>query len=292
MVVAHEERVDRLEREIRRLRRSLLGLAAVFCGAAAAAFVAGDESRETLRAQRIEIVDAEGRPLGLIGSAEGKAALAFLDREGRTIVSLGADDFGNGRLLLSKETGETAVTAGTGRDGRPAVGVVGPDGPVAALAVDSAGHGNLSVRAREVGGLVNVGIDASGNGTVQVSGAKGAMAAAFGADGAGGGRVSLFAPKGEGAAQLRIDPNGSGQLLLQNKKGALVCIAGAEANGHGTLLLRSAKGGDAVNLRSDAEGNGRILVAADGKVAAQLGATTDGLGVLVVAGEEGDRRFP
>lgn len=89
---------------------------------AAIAYAAGMSSApEVIRAQRFELVDAEGKVRGALGIGRGQPVLAFADEAGKTRVLLGLSDDGTPGLGLADAEGEVRAVVRVGEDGRPRV---------------------------------------------------------------------------------------------------------------------------------------------------------------------------
>ena len=81
-------RVDRLERENRRLKRMLLIALVLFASTVLMSQVVVETRPVKLEAQTIEVKDMNGNPRGVFGVAEdGSASLKLLDESGAVVWS-------------------------------------------------------------------------------------------------------------------------------------------------------------------------------------------------------------
>ena len=132
-----EQRLERLERALRRQRRWLgaAGLAlagALSLGAARAQEAAAPEVpvHEALRARRIDVVDADGRVTCTLTTElqEGRAGAGLLvlrNRAGVSVCRLGSSQ-GHGALSLHHASGPVACSVGAYADGG-SVDLFGPE---------------------------------------------------------------------------------------------------------------------------------------------------------------------
>ena len=107
------ERLAAIERQNRWLR---LGVTALGCGLAvmlaAGAAPRADQTWETIRAQRIELVDDDGNALVVIDDAGGRGRISTLNAEGRKLAALGGDSTTAGSLAIYGSKGTAIVHAG------------------------------------------------------------------------------------------------------------------------------------------------------------------------------------
>ncbi len=108
-----EQRIERLERQNRNLRRALggmLGLAVAGLVLGAAAASSTDEVPNVLRAHRIEVVTAEGKPAVVLGMTTNDAGtVSTLDAKGNKLVSLGVTTNGEGTVTTQSGKGKDLV---------------------------------------------------------------------------------------------------------------------------------------------------------------------------------------
>ncbi len=111
-------RIERLERRMRMVVAGwVLSVAVVLLGVAVQEAVS---QPETLRARRIEVVDAAGRTrIGLGTLPDGSAALSLADAAGRVRIGLGTFPDGRPRLSLMDAAGRERIGLGTLPDGSP-----------------------------------------------------------------------------------------------------------------------------------------------------------------------------
>jgi len=114
-----EMRMARLEASNRRLRNavralSLLGVAMVAMGAAAA------QSFDSLQARSLQIVDASGKPVVVLGEDKGHGFAVFFDGAGKPKVQMSASDLG-GSFALKGRSGADLIVVGPGEKGDGAI---------------------------------------------------------------------------------------------------------------------------------------------------------------------------
>jgi hypothetical protein len=113
-----EDRIEKLERQNRRLRWTVtgfvgLGVAALIMGQAAAPSAEDLEKVDVVRARRVEVVDKDGRPVVSIGlTATGTGMITTMDGRGRKAVMLGATANGEGVVATMNRKGEELVKLG------------------------------------------------------------------------------------------------------------------------------------------------------------------------------------
>lgn len=149
-----EERLADLERQARRMKALLaaMGMLAGLAVFLAAAPADRDVQVRSLKAQRIDLVDAEGKDLGFLGlSAEGSPSLVL--RQGRTTVSLAASDAtaqvevsGGPNHWVSMEAGTQTLVSLARGDGRVTIDVTDLD-PTLAM-VDGTGKPRVVLHGR------------------------------------------------------------------------------------------------------------------------------------------------
>jgi len=151
---AVEKRLADLERQNRRVK-ALLAVMGMLVGSAvflAAAPADRDVQVRSLKAQRIDLVDADGKDLGFLGvSAEGSPSLVL--RQGRTTVLLTASDAsgqievsGGPNHWVSMEAGTQTLLSLARGDGRVTIDVTDLD-PTLAM-VDGKGGPRLVLHGR------------------------------------------------------------------------------------------------------------------------------------------------
>ena len=100
--------------------------------AVAIAYTAGTATvPEVIRAQRFELVDAEGKVCAVLSvSADGSTGLAMMDEGGKQVVGLGTGPDGGTGLALMDENGKQVVGLGTGADGGTGLALMDGQGKV------------------------------------------------------------------------------------------------------------------------------------------------------------------
>ncbi|HUT93365.1 MAG TPA: hypothetical protein VMY37_28135 [Thermoguttaceae bacterium] len=149
-----EERLADLERQNRRMKALLVAMGLL---AGSAAFLAAspadrDVQVRSLKAQRIDLVDAEGKDVGFLGlSEEGSPSLVL--RQGRTTASLLASEdtaqvevSGGPKRWASMEAGTQTLASLASGDGRVTIDVTDLDPSIAM--VDGTGKPRVVLHGR------------------------------------------------------------------------------------------------------------------------------------------------
>jgi len=121
-----------------RLRWAIVLAACIVLAAVAAAYAAGQarvSAPEVIRAQKFELVDAEGRVRGLMhmGRDGDSPALWILDEDGERRAGLGLLPDGTSGLALTDERGEARASLLLGPDGSPLLALTNEGGEVRAI---------------------------------------------------------------------------------------------------------------------------------------------------------------
>lgn len=139
-----KERLDKVERQNRQLKRSMIFLALVFLAlvliGAKAGLQEGNFSQVT--AERITIVDDEGRELIQIGSDKERTGIRMLSKAGKRVLGLGySTPDGESGILVADNDGRPRI--GLGMDGNvPGVALVNENGKkILAMGGDERGYG-------------------------------------------------------------------------------------------------------------------------------------------------------
>lgn len=110
-----KERIQRLERDMRRLREQMLVLAVALIATLAWNIKQGAPKELTLR--RLAIVDATGIERIVAGTrAKGETGVSYFDQTGKLRISTGTDSEGAANLQHFDPRGMQRISVGTGPD--------------------------------------------------------------------------------------------------------------------------------------------------------------------------------
>ena len=121
-----EQRLEQVEKQTKRLRIAVVVLAAALCGVVSMAAtgdipmklkafdveagrVEADTGKfRTIFAERIAVKNDEGDIQVLIGAPSGYTGgdLRVMNKEGKTVITLGVDDYGNGEIGVYNRKGQ------------------------------------------------------------------------------------------------------------------------------------------------------------------------------------------
>ena len=189
------ERLEKLEKQNRRLRAGFAAIALTATGALLMG-ARSDEIMDVSRARRFEVVAANGQMLAVLGQDDGQGNLALLDAAGnwkvqlhallaggtvtlkntggQALVRLGFDGDGNGAVRTSTRDGASLVALSSSEGGRGAVTTFGADGQElvtlsttqggsgAVTTFDPAGHRLVGITATTTGQGVIAAYDTNG----------------------------------------------------------------------------------------------------------------------------------
>ncbi len=224
--------------------------------------------------------DANGGSLKLFGAGKADAA-----------VNASVSATGAGEVIVSAgTTGQHAYLRGASEDGQAAIGIAKGDASLAALTVNRAGAGDLTLGDAE-GALRLEAVGAPGSnpargGSIVVYNKEGDAVSALGTQNDGSG-VVIVQEKGKLLAALVKGGEGKGgQLQVNGPNGEDAVHAAGGANGGGVLIFN--KSGDPVaSVASSAQDKGTVTIFEKDHEAAELTAAADGSGYLFVADTAG-----
>ena len=111
-----KERIQRLERDMRRLREGMLVLAIAMI--ATIAWSVMQATRDELTLRRLAIVDADGKERIVAATrAEGAAGLSHYDTAGKMRISAGTNSEGDASVQHFDAQGMQRINVGTGPEG-------------------------------------------------------------------------------------------------------------------------------------------------------------------------------
>ena len=240
----------------------------------------------TLQTRTLQIVNAAGGPVAIIGSdAGGNGILLVGNAAGAAVAAIAVDQAGNGVVASSNASGSSFAVLSSDQAGNAGILVSGSSesgtGAVI-LGLDETGNGLVSTVSTS-GSLALLGADNSGNAGLIVGTASesGAGAVILGLDNAGNGSVSATSASGS-IVGLGIDEAGDAAVLLTNREGVLTSVLGVDENGHGVMGILNASGRPIAAMTADDAGNG-VLGIEGGKFFARI--DTAGNGVAETRGQ-------
>lgn len=261
-----EDRLDRLERSNRNLRRGLVLMTGLPLIALTVAWKSSLQSVEfdQISAREFQVVDEEGRPLIRLDEANGRGRLAILNSAGNMIVVAGGTEHGG---IITTNTVEGALSSALGTDssGRGSIGLHdSATMPSVSLGVEDSGNGYVSVNTNTGKELAVVGSSEEGFGMITTFaedgrqlvvlsrylesgyiGAYGENTAplfGLGTFGQGGGGMIMFGPDGKRMTAIGRTQHGTGLLGMFNEEGNLTAEITADANKAGAINTYDGKG--------------------------------------------------
>ena len=111
-----KERIQRLERDMRRLREGMLVLAVAMI--ATIAWSVMQSTRDELTLRRLAIIDADGKERIVAATRpEGAAGLSHYDTDGKMRISAGTNPEGDASVQHFDPHGRQRINVGTGPEG-------------------------------------------------------------------------------------------------------------------------------------------------------------------------------
>ncbi len=316
-----EERIDRIERSLaaaegraRRWRRAALALGGALSAGVLGAFASMPQSdlveAKTLRANRLEIVRADGKVVLLAAENTGAGQLDLWSATGSNTVRLSSPVSG-GDLVLFNDQGRMVVGAYANpqgglieafrTDGSPglragvsgagsALSISGPGGKEVLYAgTDRAGAGAVRVADRQGQSAATM-LVGPGGGVVETSTRAGLPATVIGAGEKGAsGILQVSGPGAKPVCEIDVKEDGAARMLLGATSGATNLVL--EASGQDTGLFSCFTGGRRVLAFGSSPVGGQVnLLSADGQTVLVAGPVTDGHGgALSVRGPDGQQ---
>ena len=193
--------------------------------------------------------------------------LQIVNASGGIVAIIGSDNVGDGILLVGRSDGAA----------------------VAAISVDQAGNGDISVIENNAS-VAGLGADQAGNGVVASSNASGSSFAVLSTDQAenAGVLVGSSSETGAGAVILGIDETGNGLVSTVSASGSLALL-GTDGSGNAGLIVGSGSesSAGAIILGVDQSGNGAMnAVSASGSIVG-FGVDEAGDAAVLVTNREG-----
>ena len=256
------------------------------------ALASGSQAGDVLQVRELQIVNAQGTVVAIIGSYDtGDGAVLVLNRKGTLVSVMGTDSRGHGALSLFN-TSEHAIVgmgADTSDDANGWIEAQGSSGSGAGLAVDAKGDGFMAI-VNKGGTLVSlVGVDKSGHGGLNIFNASERVLAGMGADTSDDAKGWIEVQGSSGsAAGLAVDAQGDPFMGVLNKNGKSVAVFGVDENGHGALGILNASQQPVVGMGADRSGVGQLAISA-GKFKAYV--DKNGNGVAETQKQNGSLRW-
>ncbi|MFG0257464.1 MAG: hypothetical protein ACF8GE_06145 [Phycisphaerales bacterium JB043] len=257
-----ERRVELLARQSRRTHFfvSLLAVALLVSLGVNAWFYVVSGADDTLRAQRIEILNDESMPVVILDATSEGGIVSTHHNSGTTSALLGADSrTSDGALTLFTLHGVRTSSLGTFADRSHGLLTFDDDGAIASV----------------------LGTDALGQATLRLTGHGGDRLRLIASE--LGGEIWTWNDRGVKVFQLGTSPIGNGQVLASNELGTPIFKIGASMGGAGFLQTFNSVGTELVRLGSTTGGVGLVLTShMDGSPAVQLTSTEQGEGAVSI----------
>jgi hypothetical protein len=172
-----ERRLEILEAQNRRLRAGFGALTA----AVAAVFLLGasDGVVNLIQARRIEIVDAAGHPLVVLGEKTEGGTLLLKNQRNQDLVSLGYDADGNGHIRTTSAAGSALTDIGAGDGAGAIVTYDRASREHVKLGTTQTGAGALTTFAADGTRLISLTATTTGDGLVAALGSNGGVRASW-----------------------------------------------------------------------------------------------------------------
>ncbi len=257
---------------------------------------------QTLQARTLQIVNAAGEVVAIIGSDNvGDGLLLVGNVAGAAVAAISVDQSGNGDISVI-ENNASVAGMGVDQSGNGLVASSNASGSsFAALRSDQAGNAGLIVSSgsESGGGAVILGLDETGNGLVSTVSSSGSLALLgaddsgnagliigsgsessagaiiLGVDNVGNGSVSAVSASGS-IVGLGVDEAGDASVLVTNREGILTSVLGVDENGHGVMGILNASGRAIAAMAADEAGNG-VLGIEGGKFLAHVDTVGNGV---------------
>ncbi|MEO0512169.1 MAG: hypothetical protein AAF108_04650 [Planctomycetota bacterium] len=234
--ISVEQRLDRLERHVRLWKAGCVSVGLVLGLFVTVAATDTLDPDPLIRAHRIEVVGADGRPALSFSSDPDGGAVFVHNSDGDPVIELYADAQRAGHLRVNAPDGTNRVLlTGAGVGGR--VGVSSQEGsPV------------VSVQANQGRASVSLGLP-SGEPSVRLA-----------ATSAGTGIASFYDASGRPRATIGVGVDQAGALTILNSAGSGVIDAYADERGRGAFRLADGQGRSRVSFQVDDDGGAMYLV--------------------------------
>jgi len=214
-----ETRVEKLERQNRRLKAVFCALGLLVGAGLLVGQVAPEKIPDVIKARRFEVIPKEGPAAGrsvvVLGASKLGGHIAAKNRDGEVSFLVAHDDAGNGSLGISNAKGQEIVT----------------------LRAKDEGSGSLSTYNAEGQEIVSLTVCENRSGGVSTYNAEGQEIVCLASLESGGGGINTYSKKGQALVGLReVAPgNGGGAVLVFNGAGQTVCTLDVDESGNGTL---------------------------------------------------------
>lgn len=198
-----ERRIERLERENRKLRRVLTVIVIAGCGGLLMAQATPEKAPETIRAQNIEVVDSDGKTRVWLGENDGgHGAIWTFNSGGHPIIKLTA--------TTGAQAGGAIVTLnGSGKENDQELAVIG---------ASVAGSGTFRTMNGNGQSLVELGVSEK-VGTITVYEGGKAVSKIGALESGDGGAIEIFNKTGQAVCTLEVDEYGNGRIGAWDRNG-------------------------------------------------------------------------
>ncbi len=198
-----DERLDRLERQNRRLKAWLASLLVVAVAAGLLGFAQPDSVPDVVEARAFHVVGKDGAVLvkleDTLGTGRGLAGtITTLNGEGKQLVRLAATENGDGGVTTMNGEGKVLVTLAA-KEGAGTVGTWNGEGKILVALMANEGAGAITTLNEEQETVVMLGATKAGDGVVQTMNREGKELIRLSAARNGAGAVGTFDPSGKRA---------------------------------------------------------------------------------------------
>jgi len=235
-----EERLDRLERQNRRLKG---GLGVVLLGALAAAlfgFTQPEKIPDVIKAMEFQVVSHDGTIVAKMHHWHGEdqaitGAVTTYNTDGEHLVRLGATETGEGEVATADGKNHWLVRLSS-----------------------TQGIGTVMTLNRKGHEIVSMGVNEGGDGSVVTSNIDGKRLIELGASGAGG-IIRTFDGDDHELVWIGLTQGGQGAVVTRNTTGQNLIELGATTDGFGVFRTLNDRGVTLVELGPNPENTGGFI---------------------------------
>ena len=216
--------------------------------------------------------------------------LQIVNAAGGLVAIIGSNNVGDGILLVGNAASEAVAAIAVDQAGNGDISVIENNAPVAGMGVGQAGNGVVASSNASGSSFAVLSSDQAGNAGILVSGSSESDAGAviLGLDETGNGLVSTISTSGS-LALLGADDTGNAGMIIgtASESGTGVVVLGVDDVGNGSVSAVSASG-SIVDLGIDEAGDAAVLLTnREGVLTSVLGVDENGHGVMGILNASG-----